>query len=162
MSRYTSHVKREERPWRIHPIWRGIGCLWLILLPVMSYAASWLIVRQVMLTSGFRSFIDRFYISSGVNLLPQSMYNRVVWPSIQLNQFYLDFNVLLRLLPDSRCITWISLYGLPWCLLALASARWSMPCYTAALVRREALMKLLKNAIVLVRLDNQLQRRPRG
>lgn len=99
MSRYTSHVKREERPWRIHPIWRGIGCLWLILLPVMSYAASWLIVRQVMLTSGFRSFIDRFYISSGVNLLPQSMYNRVVWPSIQLNQFYLDFNVLLRLLP---------------------------------------------------------------
>lgn len=28
------------RPWKIHPIWRGIGCLMLILIPVMAYAAA--------------------------------------------------------------------------------------------------------------------------
>jgi len=65
----------------------------------MSYAASWLIVRQVLFTPGFRAFMDRIFYSSGVDLLPQNMYNQVILPSIQLNQFYLDFNVLLRLLP---------------------------------------------------------------
>lgn len=35
----------DEKPrWKVHPIWRGIGCLLLILLPIVSYAAAVLIV----------------------------------------------------------------------------------------------------------------------
>lgn len=32
--------KREERPWKIHPVWRGIGCALIILVPVMSWAGA--------------------------------------------------------------------------------------------------------------------------
>ena len=39
MSKYMQ-PKREERPWRIHPVWRGIGIIWLILVPIMSYALA--------------------------------------------------------------------------------------------------------------------------
>ena len=37
--RYSEPVQKE-RPWKIHPIWRGIGCLMMILIPVLSYAAA--------------------------------------------------------------------------------------------------------------------------
>jgi hypothetical protein len=33
-----------KRPWKIHPVWRGIGCLLLILLPLMAYGIAVLIV----------------------------------------------------------------------------------------------------------------------
>lgn len=28
---------RKERPWRVHPIWRGIGCILVILIPLFSF-----------------------------------------------------------------------------------------------------------------------------
>lgn len=33
------------RPWDIHPIWRGIGCLFMLLIPVMAYAGATLLVE---------------------------------------------------------------------------------------------------------------------
>jgi hypothetical protein len=35
----------RPRPWTVHPIWRGIGCLLIILLPILSYAGANLLVR---------------------------------------------------------------------------------------------------------------------
>ena len=99
MSNYRTNIKKEERPWKIHPIWRGIGCIWLALLPVMAYAAAWLITRQLIFKPEFQTFINNTYISTGVNFIPQNMYNRIVLPSVQLNQFFFDFNVLIRWLP---------------------------------------------------------------
>ena len=29
--------KPKPRPWKIHPVWRGIGCVMMGLIPVMSY-----------------------------------------------------------------------------------------------------------------------------
>jgi hypothetical protein len=29
--------KTSERPWKIHPIWRGIGCILLIVVPILSF-----------------------------------------------------------------------------------------------------------------------------
>ena len=40
MGKYSLEPKREERPWKIHPIWRGIGIIWLILVPILSYALA--------------------------------------------------------------------------------------------------------------------------
>ena len=31
---------RKERPWRIHPIWRGIGCLMIVLIPIFSFLVA--------------------------------------------------------------------------------------------------------------------------
>jgi len=39
-SQYETAVRQKERPWRVHPIWRGIGCLLFLLVPVMSYAGA--------------------------------------------------------------------------------------------------------------------------
>ena len=28
---------QQQRPWKIHPIWRGIGCALILLIPIMSW-----------------------------------------------------------------------------------------------------------------------------
>ena len=35
-----SKPKSKSKDRRLHPIWRGIGCLMLIIVPVMGYAAA--------------------------------------------------------------------------------------------------------------------------
>ncbi len=42
MGRYDrfNRTPVKERPWKVHPIWRGIGCALLIILPVMAYAGA--------------------------------------------------------------------------------------------------------------------------
>ncbi len=42
---YNRRATIPPRPWTIHPIWRGIGCLMMILIPIMSYAGATLIVQ---------------------------------------------------------------------------------------------------------------------
>lgn len=37
-------VQAPPRPWEIHPIWRGIGCLMIIIIPILSYAGAVLFV----------------------------------------------------------------------------------------------------------------------
>ena len=32
--------KRDERPWQVHPAWRGIGCVLAILVPLMAWAGA--------------------------------------------------------------------------------------------------------------------------
>lgn len=27
----------KTKPWKIHPVWRGIGCIMMVLIPLMSY-----------------------------------------------------------------------------------------------------------------------------
>lgn len=41
------------RPWKIHPIWRGIGCLWFLISPVLAYAIASLLVNYDMKTGFF-------------------------------------------------------------------------------------------------------------
>jgi hypothetical protein len=49
MTKYTHYSRRPEmaeRPWKVHPIWRGIGCIMAIIIPIMSYASAVLLVQQ--------------------------------------------------------------------------------------------------------------------
>ncbi|HWQ84115.1 MAG TPA: hypothetical protein VN363_06080 [Anaerolineales bacterium] len=48
MGKYSSYNRRtplDERPWTIHPIWRGIGCVLMLLIPIMAYAGAILLVQ---------------------------------------------------------------------------------------------------------------------
>lgn len=36
----------KERPWTIHPVWRGIGCLLLLLVPIMAWFAAGLVIKS--------------------------------------------------------------------------------------------------------------------
>ena len=46
MGKYAKYesVRREKKPQGPHPLWRGIGCLMMVLIPVMSYAGASLLV----------------------------------------------------------------------------------------------------------------------
>jgi len=47
MSKYYAQWRRpkhKERPWKVHPIWGGIGCLMAIFIPIFSFLiADWAI-----------------------------------------------------------------------------------------------------------------------
>jgi len=47
MSKYRKFEGMRKKPprWDIHPIWRGIGCLLMILFPIISYGGAVLIVE---------------------------------------------------------------------------------------------------------------------
>ena len=47
-TKYESTTSKKERPWKIHPIWRGIGCILILIIPVLSYAGSVLLVQANM------------------------------------------------------------------------------------------------------------------
>lgn len=41
---YIRQVDPKKRPWKVHPIWRGIGCILLIIGPFMALAAAHVLV----------------------------------------------------------------------------------------------------------------------
>lgn len=43
--KYNPQSRMAERPWKIHPVWRGIGCLMMILIPIIAFAAAILVVE---------------------------------------------------------------------------------------------------------------------
>jgi hypothetical protein len=48
MGKYYAQWRRPPRPerkWRVHPIWRGIGCLMLIIVPLISWAIADIFVK---------------------------------------------------------------------------------------------------------------------
>ena len=44
-SKYSTAVQPKEPPWKMHPVWQGIGCLMMVLIPVLSYAGAVLLVE---------------------------------------------------------------------------------------------------------------------
>ena len=43
--KFNPRASAAQRPWEIHPVWRGIGCLLMVLVPVMAYAGAVLLVQ---------------------------------------------------------------------------------------------------------------------
>ena len=37
---------RQERPWKVHPVWRGIGCILLIIIPIMAWYVTALLLQS--------------------------------------------------------------------------------------------------------------------
>jgi hypothetical protein len=51
MSKFTQYEQpQKERTHEIHPVWRGIGCMMLILIPIMAYAGA-----SLLLDANFRN-----------------------------------------------------------------------------------------------------------
>ncbi len=90
MSKYTKIKKAEkERLWNIHPIWRGIGFIWLLSLPVMACVGTLVLLRQTPLPSILREYF------------PESFYNRIRLPILDwpFLTFPIDLNMLIRWIP---------------------------------------------------------------
>jgi hypothetical protein len=64
MTKYTRVAhKTVERPWKIHPVWRGIGCFMALIIIVMSYA-------------GAKEFVDYNQRTQKLGL-PDQLYDKV-------------------------------------------------------------------------------------
>jgi hypothetical protein len=49
VAKYRQYEKRPENRrdrQAVHPLWRGIGCLMMILIPIMAYAGAVLLVQE--------------------------------------------------------------------------------------------------------------------
>ena len=44
--KFSAQSRAAKRSWAIHPVWQGIGCMLMFLVPVISYAAAVLIVQE--------------------------------------------------------------------------------------------------------------------
>lgn len=43
MGKYYAQWRRpktKERPWKVHPIWRGIGCIMMVIIPIVSFVIA--------------------------------------------------------------------------------------------------------------------------
>ena len=38
--------QKDQKPWKINPVWRGIGCVLLILVPIMAWFATTLFLQS--------------------------------------------------------------------------------------------------------------------
>lgn len=43
--KFSDQSRQADKPWEIHPIWRGIGCLMMLLIPIMAYSGAVLLVE---------------------------------------------------------------------------------------------------------------------
>jgi hypothetical protein len=44
-SKYSTTVQKPKAPWKIHPIWQGIGCVMMVIIPLVSYAGSVMLIE---------------------------------------------------------------------------------------------------------------------
>ena len=48
MGKYNAYDRQppvKKATWKIHPVWRGIGCILMILIPILAYAGAVLLVQ---------------------------------------------------------------------------------------------------------------------
>jgi hypothetical protein len=72
MGKYTSYVRQQPKPRNVgvHPVMRGIGCIMLVVIPILAYGVSIILVNYAT-TRGWP--------------IPPSWYGRPVFPEILWN-----------------------------------------------------------------------------
>ena len=60
MGKYAKYEYKQVKPrrWKVHPIWRGIGLAMIILMPILSYAGAYTLVRENMKSHWFEVSAD--------------------------------------------------------------------------------------------------------
>ena len=45
----SKYSRSEEGPfpWKVHPIWRGIGCIFLVIIPIISFGLSDFLLTEI-------------------------------------------------------------------------------------------------------------------
>jgi hypothetical protein len=85
MGRGTIRSVEKSRTRTIHPVWRGIGCIWLVLLPILAYAGSWIIVRHNLQDPWFP-------FTAGLS-------RQIILPVANFPGATVDFNLLIKWIP---------------------------------------------------------------
>lgn len=75
--------EQQERPWKIHPAWRGIGCILCLIVPIMAWVGA-----SMVLQSNLK--LPLIYEMSGTVQIPYSQINQVDKIISQINQFFVS------------------------------------------------------------------------
>jgi hypothetical protein len=69
VGKYAKYEYKQIKPrrWKVHPIWRGIGVVLVILVPVLSYSGAYLLVRENFKSQWFAVPVD---LMKTVNFAP--------------------------------------------------------------------------------------------
>jgi hypothetical protein len=78
----------KERPWKVHPIWRGIGCVLILLVPIMSW-----FVAQVYLDSKLSSTLS--YDLTRVVVIPFTHIRTLDRLILEANYYFQDVHFIL-------------------------------------------------------------------
>ena len=78
----------KERPWQIHPVWRGIGCVLLLLVPIMSWFAA-----QLFLESSLKTTLPYAFTKAAV--IPYTQITSVDNFIVQVNRYFQNTNFML-------------------------------------------------------------------
>ncbi len=68
-NKYAKYEYKQIKPrrWKVHPIWRGIGVVLIILVPILSYSGAYLLVRENFQSKWFAVPVD---LMKSVNFAP--------------------------------------------------------------------------------------------
>lgn len=91
------HKEQQERRWKINPVWRGIGCFLIILVPIMSWFAAQLFLQtnnRLALSSDLTKIITIRYLGiAEIDKLIASFNNYTAAHDLVTGQFL--FTVIL-------------------------------------------------------------------
>jgi hypothetical protein len=80
---------RGPFPWRVHPIWRGIGCLLLIVAPVVAFGLADTLITYAVAQNPF------IFNSLDVDLRgPENLYVKIAAAALLSFILYLVFSIL--------------------------------------------------------------------
>jgi len=76
---------KQERQWKIHPVWRGIGCILLLLVPIMSWY-----IATIILQSNAKTLLP--YQLTNVFVIPTVNISAIDQLIIQVNHYFKNVN----------------------------------------------------------------------
>ena len=100
MGKYGKYHRRRQvsRPREIHPVWRGIGCIIILLIPPMSYVTATILVNY-----GLRNNWPIPYQLTGTPILPNFIWNepiltKLFTPMLSWTNIYANLLITLVLI----------------------------------------------------------------
>jgi len=95
LSRQTPAPKR---PWEVHPIWRGFGCLLLIVAPFIAFGFAHVLLEENIKKGWFPIPVEM----SRTIIIPGTIHfleiSQKIWKDIQIPHFYADLILAVFLL----------------------------------------------------------------
>lgn len=101
----SQQYRREQaqRPWKVNPVWRGIGCIMFLLIPIMSWVGS------TMFLQSNKKIILPWELST-VIAIPYTHVTEIDKLIVPINQYFASIHLVFGQLFFTIIITFIG-YG---------------------------------------------------
>jgi len=99
--KYGDQARAKPRPWKIHPLWQGIGCIMMLLIPLISYAGAYTILQANQVNKWFEIPSD-FYGPPGQRLLYSNIFGAVLLSVLGYILFVIFYMIMYRFIGPPR------------------------------------------------------------